>query len=121
MWHLDVGRDESRAAPAGRSHRPRPGGHAHYPGTGLPDQYRDHFFSTPISRRRARIPIQPHGARYPVDNPKDVLQDNSQKNMTGSCSGACIRADVDSAATAAPTCRLVIGWENRQGPHLPRA
>lgn len=83
MWHLDVGATHLALLPPVGHIGHGPGGIAHYPGTGLPAAYRDHFFYADFPGGVRAFPLQPRGASYTADNPGDILMNNLQKEMTG--------------------------------------
>jgi quinoprotein glucose dehydrogenase len=83
LWELDRGKTALSLLPSVGHIGHGPGGIAYYPGTGLPDSYREHFFYADFPGGVRSFAIKPKGASYTVDNPKDVLQDNTPKEMTG--------------------------------------
>ncbi|MDB6148811.1 MAG: hypothetical protein JWQ44_259 [Chthoniobacter sp.] len=83
MWHLDVAKTNLSLLPPVAHIGHGPAGIAFYPGTGLPDSYRDHFFYADFPGGVRAFRVTPKGASYTVENPGDILQDNAQKNMTG--------------------------------------
>ncbi len=83
LWELDTaGTALSLLPPVGHIGH-GPAGIAYYPGTGLPEQYREHFFYADFPGGVRAFAIQPRGASYTVEDPKDVLQDNTPGQMTG--------------------------------------
>jgi len=112
MWHLDVDKTNLALLPPVGLIGHGPAGIAHYPGTGLPDAYRDHFFYADFPGGVRAFAIQPKGASYTVDNPKDVLQDNSPKVMTGKLLWGLYPSDVAFAPGGGVyVLDWVFGWE----------
>ncbi|EDY16272.1 heme-binding protein [Chthoniobacter flavus Ellin428] len=83
MWHLDNNPTNLQLLPPVGLIGHGPAGIAHYPGTGLPDRYADHFFYADFPGGVRSFALKPKGASYTVDNPNDVLQDNKPAQMTG--------------------------------------
>ena len=54
-----------------------PAGIAFYPGTGLPEVWRDHFFVCDFPGGVRAFQLRPHGASYTIAAPPGVLHDNS--------------------------------------------
>lgn len=54
-----------------------PAGIAHYPGTGLPEAWRDHFFVCDFPGGVRSFTLAPRGASYTLNAPMPVLHDNS--------------------------------------------
>jgi quinoprotein glucose dehydrogenase len=77
------GREAPGHSPAGRPHRPRPGGHRllswHRPARHVSD----HFFYADFPGGVRAFKLTPKGASYTVENPGDILQDNKPQNLTG--------------------------------------
>jgi quinoprotein glucose dehydrogenase len=112
MWHLDVDKTNLALLPPVGLIGHGPAGIAHYPGTGLPEAYRDHFFYADFPGGVRAFAIQPKGASYTVDNPKDVLQDNSPKVMTGKLLWGLYPSDVAFAPGGGVyVLDWVYGWE----------
>jgi quinoprotein glucose dehydrogenase len=83
MWHLDNNATNLALLPPVGLIAHGPAGIAHYPGTGLPDEYKDHFFCADFPGGVRSFAIKPKGASYTVDNPGDVMMDNKPSEMTG--------------------------------------
>lgn len=83
MWHLDNNPTNLSLLPPVGLIGHGPAGIEHYPGTGLPDSYADHFFYADFPGGVRSFALKPKGASYTVDNPNDVLQDNKPAQMTG--------------------------------------
>lgn len=83
MWHLDAGENHSATLPPVGHIGHGPAGIAYYPGTGLPDTYRDHFFYADFPGGVRSFKLAQKGASYSVENPGDILMDNSPQKMTG--------------------------------------
>ena len=112
MWHLDVDRTNLALLPPVGLIGHGPAGIAHYPGTGLPDSYKDHFFYADFPGGVRSFAIEQKGASYTVDNPKDVLQDNSPKTMTGKLLWGLYPSDVAFAPGGGMyVLDWVYGWE----------
>ncbi len=114
MWHLEGGsgasplrREQSGGAPLPPTAEKNlavlppvghighgPSGIAYYPGTGLPDAYRDHFFYADFPGGVRDFALKPKGASYTVENPKDILMDNSPQRMTGKTLWGLFPSDV---------------------------
>lgn len=83
LWELDRGQTALTLLPPVGHIGHGPAGIAYYPGTGLPDSYRDHFFYADFPGGVRSFALKQKGASYTVENPGDVLQDNTPKQMTG--------------------------------------
>jgi quinoprotein glucose dehydrogenase len=83
MWHLDAGERHLATLPPVAHVGHGPAGIAYYPGTGLPEEYRDHFFMADFPGGVRAFKLTPKGASYTVENPGDILQDNKPQNLTG--------------------------------------
>ncbi|MEA3212496.1 MAG: quinoprotein glucose dehydrogenase [Chthoniobacter sp.] len=53
-----------------------PAGIAYYPGTGLPEAWREHFFVCDFPGGVRTFQLHPHGASYTLDAPPHALNDN---------------------------------------------
>ena len=94
MWHLDVAETHATILPPVALIGHGPAGIAWYPGTGLPEKYRDHFFYADFPGGVRAFTIQSRGASYTAENPGDILQDNQAKNMTGKLLWGLFPSDV---------------------------
>ncbi len=94
MWHLDTAEKNLNILPPVGHIGHGPAGIAYYPGTGLPDTYRDHFFYADFPGGVRDFVLKPKGASYTVDNPKDVLMNNSPQEMTGKTLWGLFPSDV---------------------------
>ncbi|MHA3773896.1 PVC-type heme-binding CxxCH protein [Verrucomicrobiota bacterium sgz303538] len=94
LWELNCGETALSLLPPVGHIGHGPAGIAYYPGTGLPDTYRGHFFYADFPGGVRSFAIKPKGASYTVDNPKDVLQDNTPKQMTGKVLWSLYPSDV---------------------------
>jgi quinoprotein glucose dehydrogenase len=83
MWHLDAAERHLTILPPAGHVGHGPAGIVYYPGTGLPDAYRDQFFYADFPGGIRSFAVTPKGASYVVQNPGDVLMDNSPQKMTG--------------------------------------
>ena len=112
MWHLDVDKTHLAILPPVGLIGHGPAGIAYYPGTGLPDQYRDHFFYADFPGGVRSFKIVPRGASYSVENPGDILQNNSQKEMTGKLLWGLFPSDVQFGVEGgAYVLDWIQGWE----------
>lgn len=112
MWHLDVARTHFAVLPPVGLIGHGPAGIAYYPGTGLPDSYRDHFFYADFPGGVRSFKLTPRGASYTVDNPGDILQNNSQKEMTGKLLWGLFPTDVQFGTDGgAYVLDWIQGWE----------
>ncbi len=83
MWHLEAGEKHLAILPPVAHIGHGPAGIAYYPGTGLPEAYRDHFFYADFPGGIRAFKLTPKGASYTVENPGDILQDNKPQNLIG--------------------------------------
>jgi quinoprotein glucose dehydrogenase len=112
MWHLDNNPKNLALLPPVGLIGHGPAGIAHYPGTGLPDNYADHFFYADFPGGVRAFALQPKGASYIVENPKDILQDNTPKEMTGKLLWGLYPSDVQFGVDGgAYVLDWVFGWE----------
>ncbi|MEP6670471.1 MAG: HEAT repeat domain-containing protein [Chthoniobacter sp.] len=112
MWHLDNNPTNLGLLPPVGLIGHGPAGIAHYPGTGLPDGYADHFFYADFPGGVRSFALKPKGASYTVDNPNDVLQDNKPGQMTGKLLWNLYPSDVQfSTNGGAYVLDWVFGWE----------
>ncbi len=111
-WGLDVDTTNYAVLPPVGHIGHGPSGITHYPGTGLPDAYRDHFFYADFPGGVRSFALVPRGASYSVENPKDFLQDNSAKNMTGKLLWGLFPSDVEFGVDGGVyVLDWVEGWE----------
>lgn len=94
MWHLDAAEKNLAVLPPVGHIGHGPSGITYYPGTGLPDAYRDHFFYADFPGGVRDFALKPKGASYTVDNPLDILMDNSPQKMTGKTIWGLFPSDV---------------------------
>ena len=112
MWHLDVDKTHLAVLPPVGLIGHGPAGIAYYPGTGLPEEYREHFFYADFPGGVRSFAITPHGASYTVENPDDILQNNSQKEMTGKLLWGLFPSDVQFGVEGgAYVLDWIQGWE----------
>ncbi len=112
IWHLDVDKTHFAVLPPVGLIGHGPAGIAYYPGTGLPDRYRDHFFYADFPGGVRSFQLTPRGASYTVENPGDILQNNSQKNMTGKLLWGLFPSDVQFGVDGgAYVLDWIQGWE----------
>jgi quinoprotein glucose dehydrogenase len=89
-----------------------PAGIAYYPGTGLPDAYRDHFFMADFPGGIRSFRLTPKGATYSIENPKGILRDNSPGNMSSKVLWNLFPSDVAFApGSGLYVLDWVQGWE----------
>lgn len=60
-----------------------PAGFAHYPGTGLPDRYKNHFFLADFPGGIRAFNVEPDGASFKAKHSREYLQNNSSDQMDG--------------------------------------
>jgi quinoprotein glucose dehydrogenase len=112
MWHLDNNPTNLSLLPPVGLIGHGPAGIAHYPGTGLPDGYGDHFFYADFPGGVRSFALKPKGASYTVDNPNDVLQDNKPAQMTGKLLWNLYPSDVQFSTNGGVyVLDWVFGWE----------
>jgi len=112
MWKLDVEKTNLALLPPVGHIGHGPAGIAYYPGTGLPESYREQFFYADFPGGVRSFGLKPKGASYTVDNPGDILQDNQAKNMTGKLLWGLYPSDVQfSTDGGAYVLDWVMGWE----------
>jgi quinoprotein glucose dehydrogenase len=83
MWHLDAAKNHIAVLPPAAHIGHGPAGIAYYPGTGLPETWREHFFYADFPGGIRAFKATPSGASYAVENRGDILQDNSAQKMSG--------------------------------------
>ncbi|MBC8003665.1 MAG: HEAT repeat domain-containing protein [Opitutaceae bacterium] len=89
-----------------------PAGIAYYPGTGLPDRYKGHFFYADFPGGVRTFQLKPQGAGFTADNPRDYLQDNSPEKMDGKLLWSLYPVDIDFGPEGgAYIADWVQGWE----------
>lgn len=112
MWQLGSERAHLALLPPAGHIGHGPGGIAYYPGTGLPEKYRDHFFYADFPGGVRAFALQAKGASYTVANPGDILQDNTAQKMTGKLLWGLYPSDVQfSTDGGAYVLDWVFGWE----------
>ena len=112
MWHLDNNPKNLALLPPVGLIGHGPAGIAHYPGTGLPDAYADHFFYADFPGGVRSFALKPKGASYTVDNPGDVLQDNKPGQMSGKLLWNLYPSDVQFSTNGGVyVLDWVFGWE----------
>jgi len=115
MWHLDVAETNASILPPVAHITHGPAGIAWYPGTGLPEKYRDHFFVADFPGGVRAFALKQKGASYEVagmagDDP--ILQNNSPSEMRGKLLWNLYPSDVQFPPGGG-VCVLdwVYGWE----------
>lgn len=89
-----------------------PAGISYYPGTGLPDKYKDTFFYADFPGGVRYFKMRPFGASYLVNNPKDYLMDNTLEKMDGKLIWGMYPTDVEfSPSGGIYVLDWVSGWE----------
>lgn len=112
LWGLDGGSTALFLLPPVGHIGHGPAGIAYYPGTGLPEQYREHFFYADFPGGVRAFALQPRGASYTVENPKQVLQNNQPGEMTGKLLWNLYPSDVGfSTDGGAYVLDWIQGWE----------
>ncbi|MEO6739195.1 MAG: HEAT repeat domain-containing protein, partial [Chthoniobacteraceae bacterium] len=115
MWHLDVAQTNAAILPPVAHITHGPAGISHYPGTGLPEKYRDNFFVADFPGGVRHFALKQKGASYEVagmagDDP--LLQNNSPSEMRGKLLWNLYPSDVQFPPGGG-VCVLdwVYGWE----------
>ncbi len=112
LWHLDVDKKNYAILPPVGHVGHGPAGIAHYPGTGLPDAYRDHFFYADFPGGVRAFTLQAKGASYEVALEKKFQQDNAAQQMTGKLLWGLYPSDVQFGVDGgAYVLDWVFGWE----------
>ena len=112
MWHLDVDKTNFAILPPVAHIGHGPAGIAHYPGTGLPENFRDHFLMADFPGGVRSFALQPKGASYEVVLDKKFQQDNSAQQMTGKLLWSLYPSDVQFGTDGgAYVLDWVYGWE----------
>ncbi len=89
-----------------------PAGIVYYPGTGLPEKFKDTFFYADFPGGVRYFKMRPFGASYLVNNPKDFLMDNTLEKMDGKLIWGMYPTDVDFAPGGGIyVLDWVSGWE----------
>jgi quinoprotein glucose dehydrogenase len=83
LWALDVGSTAPHLIPPVAHIGHGPAGICYYPGTGLPEQFRDSFFFADFPGGVRYFRCKPKGASYEVENAGPWLEDNSPIERTG--------------------------------------
>ena len=81
LWELDLGKTALSSLPPVGHIGHGPAGIAYYPGTGLPESYREHFFMADFPGGVRAFKLQPRGATYTVANPGEILLNNKQDEL----------------------------------------
>ncbi len=115
MWHLDVAETNAAILPPVAHITHGPAGIAFYPGTGLPEKYRDHFFVADFPGGVRHFALKQKGASYEVDGmagDDPILQNNSPGEMRGKLLWNLYPSDVQFPPGGG-VCVLdwVYGWE----------
>ncbi len=89
-----------------------PAGNAYYPGTGLPERFKNHFFLADFPGGVRHFEVKPDGAGFTVDNPQNYLLDNSLDKLEGKLIWGLYPVDVDFGPDGgAYVADWVVGWE----------
>lgn len=83
LWELDAGSTALSILPPAGHVGHGPAGIAYYPGTGLPERYREHFFYADFPGGVRSFTLQARGACYTLVDSQRVLQDNNAREMSG--------------------------------------
>ncbi len=86
-----------------------PAGLAYYPGTGLPDQFKDHFFLCDYPGGIRSFTVEPQGAGFKATLPQDALVNNSSDKMEGKLFWNLWPVDVDFGSDGGI---YVMDWPN---------
>ena len=112
LWGLSVSNTAAYLLPPVAHIGHGPAGIAHYPGTGLPDRYKGHFFYSDFPGGVRTFQLKTQGAGFTADNPRDYLQDNSPEKMDGKLLWSLYPVDVDFGPEGgAYIADWVQGWE----------
>ena len=115
MWHLDVAETNAAILPPVAHITHGPAGISFYPGTGLPEKYRGHFFAADFPGGVRTFALKQKGASYEVDGmagDDPILQNNSPSEMRGKLLWNLYPSDVQFPPGGG-VCVLdwVYGWE----------
>lgn len=90
-----------------------PAGLTHYPGTGLPDRFANHFFVADFPGGVRYFELKPDGAGFTVDNPAEYLRNNSPEERKGKLLWNLYPTDVDFSPGIGGVFVLdwIRGWE----------
>ena len=115
MWHLDVAETNAAILPPVAHITHGPAGISFYPGTGLPEKYRGHFFVADFPGGVRHFALKQNGASYQVDGmagDDPILQNNSPSEMRGKLLWNLYPSDVQFPPGGG-VCVLdwVYGWE----------
>lgn len=89
LWHTQESNSAAYIVPPVAHIGHGPAGISHYPGTGLGDRYRGHFFYADFPGGVRTFRVEPDGAFFKVVQPADAgdsrkwIEDNSAANRTG--------------------------------------
>ena len=97
LWDLPPRNTAAYILPAAAHIGHGPAGISYYPGTGLPDSFKNTFFYADFPGGVRYFKMRPFGATYLVDNPKDYLMDNKLYNMNGKLLWGLYPTDVEFA------------------------
>ncbi len=115
MWHLDVAETNAAILPPVAHITHGPAGISFYPGTGLPEKYRGHFFVADFPGGVRHFALKQKGASYEVDGmagDDPILQNNSPSEMRNKLLWNLYPSDVQFPPGGG-VCVLdwVYGWE----------
>jgi len=112
LWDLPPRNTAAYILPAAAHIGHGPAGISYYPGTGLPEKYKNTFFYADFPGGVRYFKMRPFGASYLVDNPKDYLMDNKLDNMNGKLLWGLYPTDVEFAPGGGIyVLDWVSGWE----------
>ncbi len=83
LWKIESAQDAPSILPPVVNIGHGPAGVAYYPGTGLPDEYKNSFFMADFPGGVRSFKLTPRGASYRSELSETVLMDNSAKNPQG--------------------------------------
>lgn len=115
IWHLDAAESNAAILPPVAHITHGPAGISYYPGTGLPDKYRGHFFVADFPGGVRHFALKQKGASYEVDGmagDDPLLQNNSPSEMRNKLLWNLYPSDVQFPPGGG-VCVLdwVYGWE----------
>lgn len=112
LWDLPPRNTAAYILPAAAHIGHGPAGISYYPGTGLPEKYKNTFFYADFPGGVRYFKMRPFGASYLVDNPKDYLMDNKLDNINGKLLWGLYPVDVEFAPGGGIyVLDWVSGWE----------
>ena len=112
LWEMDAGVTALSLLPPTGLLGHGPAGVAYYPGTGLPDSYRDHFLMADFPGGVRAFTLVRHGASYRVKLPPEIQLDNRPNVIEGKLLWGLSPSDVQFGVDGgAYVLDWVRGWE----------